>query len=508
MQSLGMILISSKRMDEADQIFKRLTALPDNAFRPVHALFLHQFGNRDEAIKEFEALAKADPSDRTSRTRLVAAYFTAGRIPDATKVLTEALKRNPKDTDALLQRAEMRLKAGSAEDAASDVKQVLSLNPDSAIGHVLSAKVYLAQGLTKNQQDELHAAIRLNPSLLAARIALATSFLSGGQAKAALGVMDETPANQKTDYSALLTRNWVLLAMGNLTEAAPGVQKTLGVRSQEAVYQAAVLHYLQKDYAGVRVLVDELLKRGDTDPWIPQLMMDAYAAQRESSKGLERLKDISAAHPGSAPLHHLLGQWLVRAGDTAAGRKAFEKAAEVDPAFVQAKLSMAQLDLDQGHVEVARQNLKSFLQTQPANVEALLLAARADISSGDRPSVIARYHAVLAIDNSNVIALNNLAYMLLAEKPDEALKFAQMAVERSPESAFAQDTLGWVYFRKGLYTMAVPHLQTAVEKEPTARRQFHLGMCYIKAGEQTKGQNIVNRALQKEPTLSKTELVW
>jgi hypothetical protein len=49
-------------MDEAEQIFKRLAALPDKALRPIHALFLFQFGNRGDAIREFESLIKADPA--------------------------------------------------------------------------------------------------------------------------------------------------------------------------------------------------------------------------------------------------------------------------------------------------------------------------------------------------------------------------------------------------------------------------------------------------------------
>src|SRR5262245_46935643 len=124
LQNLGAILVSGKRMDEADQIFKQLATLPEKSFKPLHALFVYQLGRREEAVKEFEALAKSDPADRGARTRLVAAYFSVRRFSDAEKVLMDALKRNPKDTDALLQRAEMRLQSGKTDDAEQDLKQV------------------------------------------------------------------------------------------------------------------------------------------------------------------------------------------------------------------------------------------------------------------------------------------------------------------------------------------------------------------------------------------------
>src|SRR5262245_9594465 len=83
LQNIGAILVSTKRLDEAEQTFKQLSALPEKSFKPLHALFLYQFGRREDAVKEFEALAKSDPSDRAARTRLVAAYFSLHRVSDA-----------------------------------------------------------------------------------------------------------------------------------------------------------------------------------------------------------------------------------------------------------------------------------------------------------------------------------------------------------------------------------------------------------------------------------------
>lgn len=58
---------------------------------------------------------------------------------------------------------------------------------------------------------------------------------------------------------------------------------------------------------------------------------------------------------------------------------------------------------------------------------------------------------MLAIDGSNLFALNNLAYALALDDPDEALKFAEKAVEIAPDEPTVQDTLGWVCYRKGMY---------------------------------------------------------
>jgi len=118
------------------------------------------------------------------------------------------------------------------------------------------------------------------------------------------------------------------------------------------------------------------------------------------------------------------------------------------------------------------------------------------------------YRAILAMEPTNLIALNNFAYRLAETAPDEALKFAQQAAEMAPDEPSIQDTLGWIYYHKGMYSMAVPHLRASVDKQPNPRRQFHLGMSYLKTGDQASGQKLVREALQKDPNLAKTEQGW
>jgi tetratricopeptide (TPR) repeat protein len=101
------------------------------------------------------------------------------------------------------------------------------------------------------------------------------------------------------------------------------------------------------------------------------------------------------------------------------------------------------------------------------------------------------------------MALNGLAYLLAdqANQPDEALKFAQQAKELAPYDPYVDDTLGWVYYCKGLYPVAVKHLEAAVAREPSARRKYHLAMSYFKSGDRPRGTALLNQALKMDSTL-------
>jgi len=236
--------------------------------------------------------------------------------------------------------------------------------------------------------------------------------------------------------------------------------------------------------------------------------MEAYAAQKELPKGTARLKEIVASHPGSAALQTLLGEWYLRVGNSVEAKPAYEAAAVADHSFLPAELSLAQMEIVAGRNDAARQKLNAVLAADPKNVSALLLSAGAGEAMGAHSDVISTYRTVLNIDSSNLFALNNLAYALAVDNPDEALKFAQEAVEIAPDNPTVQDTLAWVYYRKGLYSMAARFLKTALDKEATPQRQFHLGMTYLKMGDEATGQRMVRAALVKDPGLAKTEQGW
>src|ERR1035438_9261519 len=220
------------RKQEAEVTFKRLSSLPDRTFRAYHAIFLFQGGRRDEALKEFEALARQDPADRVVRTRLAAAYQSMNRLPDARKLLSDALKKNPKDLDALLQRGEILLSDGKYSEAEADLNQVLHLRPDAPEVHYALAKLYQARGATLRQRQELSEALRLKPYLLTARLELAASLIQENAGNAALGVLDGAPQDQKNLIAFVEQRNWALLGTRQLAEARKEVDRGLG-RSEE-----------------------------------------------------------------------------------------------------------------------------------------------------------------------------------------------------------------------------------------------------------------------------------
>ena len=118
------------------------------------------------------------------------------------------------------------------------------------------------------------------------------------------------------------------------------------------------------------------------------------------------------------------------------------------------------------------------------------------------------YQKALKINPKFHPAANNLAY-LHAEKGenlDEDLSLAQSAKEQVQDDPHISDTLGWVYYKKNIYSRAVTHLQEAIEELPNnAVVHYHLGMAFSKSGDKAMAKKELKRALQLNPKFSGAE---
>jgi tetratricopeptide (TPR) repeat protein len=159
---LAQLQLGGGHKEDAEKTLAALSALPDRQYRPLHAIFLFEQGKQDEALREFEAQAKADPNDREAFRRLTSAYFFSKRFPDAEKTVNAALKKNSKNTEALIARSRLYIITARFSEAERDLNQILKVQPDSAISHYLLSRVHQAKGEQLQRRDQLGEALRLD----------------------------------------------------------------------------------------------------------------------------------------------------------------------------------------------------------------------------------------------------------------------------------------------------------------------------------------------------------
>jgi tetratricopeptide (TPR) repeat protein len=96
-------------------------------------------------------------------------------------------------------------------------------------------------------------------------------------------------------------------------------------------------------------------------------------------------------------------------------------------------------------------------------------------------------------------AANNLAwnYAEHGGNIDVALALAHTAKEQLPDNPSVSDTLGWIYYKKSIYTKAIGLLQESAEKRPhNPVYHYHLGMAYLNNSDTALAKQALSRALQ------------
>jgi tetratricopeptide (TPR) repeat protein len=452
-------------------------------------------------VTELEKIHALNVDDRAIRRRLVAAYLAVGRTADAEKLLAAALKKNPRDTDALLGRSSLLLASGDLSRAAEDLNRVIEQDFTSAEAYYLLASLHRLRGNKNSSRQALGEAVRMNAEFLAARIELSRVLLDTDP-KASLDVASQAPSWQKREPVWIAQRNWALLATGDKAGFARGVAEGIAMaRSPDLLLQDAVVKLQNRDVQAARVVLEESAKRYPEDTRALELLAQTYETENQLAAGIRRLKEHAAAYPRSAPVQYLLGRWLQRAGSLSEARHAFAAAKQANSSFWQADLAIARVHLAENKVNDARFVLTPLLDHPQAAPQARLLLASAAEKSGARTEAVGHYRRILEQEPDHVFALNNLAYLLAehVNSPDEALRFAQRAQELAPDDPTVNDTIGWVYFRKGVYDSAIQYMESSVKRQPNATRHAHLAIAYAKRGDRNRAMEHVSAAVRMSP---------
>jgi len=110
-----------------------------------------------------------------------------------------------------------------------------------------------------------------------------------------------------------------------------------------------------------------------------------------------------------------------------------------------------------------------------------------------------RYEEILALDPEAAVAANNLAWIYAQGRGslDIALHLAQTAKVKLPEQPEVNDTLGWIYYKKGLSTLAISTFKESLASQPkNPTFLYHLGLAYAQNGEKEEARQSLERALK------------
>jgi tetratricopeptide (TPR) repeat protein len=363
---------------------------------------------------------------------------------EAAKAFQEVLKLSPSSPATLIRLADVQASLGNLPAAEEAAAQAFKNQPQDATIRLLFAKILLKRGKLKEADTQLATLVKSDPNSVHIRLALADLAWARGEVAKASEMYDFAFQHKPDSY-----------------EAIAGLTKTDLAQKKEAAARSRIEMQLQARPHDI-----ELLNLGSA----------FFNTIGDFPRSISLLQQLIKADPSQLVAYQELGAIYLAQGQLDDAVKQYEQAARDPKAEVAAAATtMAGILLGlQGKPEEARK----------------------------------RYERAIALDPQAAVAANNLAfdYAETATNLDIALNLAQTAKARMPKSGEVSDTLGWIYYKKGLTTLAMTNLNEAAAQSPSNPIiQYHLGLAYLKSGDRAGARKSFQQALKLNPQFEAAE---
>lgn len=501
----GLIQFRSDDKDAAEETFRAVSDIAKGDRRLLYGYVLAVNGKLDEAIAEFEKRVADDPEHRAARTALVAAHRRAGNIEAAAGVLTDRLEAEPGDHQTLLARAQVYLDAVMLDKAEDDLHSLINKDPRMVAARFLLTRVHRARGDLALQQAELERVLKLNVIHLQARLELAQSLLASGSALAAVELLLETPTTQREQPRVQAAMVSAYLGAQDYSAARAVIDKGLEQAPNAQYYQLdGILRELENDPEGARRSYEKALELYPPHVMALQALFANCVRANQLDVGIALIQRHADKYPKVSAIQLAVGRLLQTVARPNLARQTFERTLAANENAIDAKLAIAELDQQQGALDKAQAAITEVLEIAPRNAAALLLQATQHDRRREVDESVAMYYKVLELRPNSVVALNNLAYRTASHynQVDKGLEYAERAKAIAPNHHAVNDTLGLIYYLKGIYPTAVEYFNEALERNPrNPEAHFHLAMVYAKMGRDSESRQFYDKGMLLAPDI-------
>ena len=465
------------------------------------ALILRQLKDYDAAKEYVLKCIHLAPEERGYVILLGEIHMLSGDEDTALEIYQDVLEQAPNQSRIRLIVSTILIKKKRFDEAHNQLDILIQKDPNLVIAHYYRGRVLIEQGKVGPAEQSFLRALELNEKMEPALLSL------GG-----------------------------LYQMQRKYESAVEVyERHLGFYPSNNVIRERLinLYYELGQKEKAEKLTEELKSLSKPGDPGRQALGLIYLRHGRLEESIAELELIVSAWPEDEKSRYYLAIAYQENGQLDEALEQFSKIIETSSLFGNARLQMAYILSEQEKYEQAIEILNKAMEIQQENIDLHLMAANVyeaqeeyekaiDVirrgleqdgknvrlifrlgvmldKTGHKEACIVEMRRVLEIDADNADALNYIGYTYAEQgiRLDEAMELIQRALKIKPDSGYIIDSLGWVYYQKGLYDEALEMLEQAASltpDDPTIRE--HLGDVYFKKGDYGKSLEMYKMALR------------
>jgi len=497
-------------------------------------------GDFEKAIEYHEKAIKIDPESLFLKRELALVYAQQNNKDKALAIINKILKNNPDDVETLILSGKIHhnlkntvaakkiyqkvieidksrekiylilgglyIKDNEMSDALNVFRQLVHHFPASYPGRFFLGKIHSQKGNYKDAEKQLKKAIALQSELVEPRFELLNIYRAQGK--------KQNPEKIYKIYKDILKKNpnnvRATLELGNYYHERGKIRDAeklfidLGQRSKSKF--AIILNIFQlyldkKKYNAAITILEGMLKGAPESSDIHHVAGMAFYGKKDNDKAMVHFKKVK---PGSrfyqdAIVH--ISYLYQEKGDMKNAINHLKEAINKTPDDPELFYYLSMFYEDIQKFKDAVTALKKAIEISPNEEKFLFRLGVVYDKWNKKEDSIKTMKAVIKLNPEHTNALNYLGYTYadLGINLDEAERLIKEALKHKPNDGYITDSLGWVYFKKGLFAKALNLLKKAVELVPDDPIMLeHLGDAYHKTNDRVNALKFYKRSLKNK----------
>ncbi|HEY2382181.1 MAG TPA: tetratricopeptide repeat protein [Terriglobia bacterium] len=420
----------------------------------------------------------------------------------AVLMFERAINIDPKKVYAFIRLGSVRMAQNRYSDAEENLLRAREIEPTdkgtigalvafySATNDVKKTETYIKEGLELDATDGdfLRLAVRFYDAL--GRLEDVEKILKEVQEKTS----DPAPSLLLADIYE--TKKRPSDALKTLTDAQQKFPKNADVAGKRAV----ILMSTQPDEA--RKEIDRLIKAEPQNPLGHVLLgeLQYTAGQYDAAEATLSVNPaLDSPYPGP---HYWLGEIARRKGNTEEAISHFQKSAAVNHlGYVPARIALAEIFLERGKADDAREEIGKALQTDPDNVRARLFIVSLGIIEKKFPEAEQQLTALEKAQPQNSDVIRERALFEASRgRGADAQKNLEHALELQPASLEYLRELTALDVENKQVDKAIQRINAIADNDKGAPHYELLGSLYLLAGKSRDAEDAYKKAIEKDPS--------
>jgi putative PEP-CTERM system TPR-repeat lipoprotein len=531
---VAVTLLKQGRFDDAiTEIRKVVSRNPRNAYAyNILGSALLARGDYDDGMVALNRATEIDPELADAHLKKGLFQLSQGEAIAGESDLIRAVEAAPEVLNSRLLLVTHYLRQKDYSAAIDSLNEGLSNDKSDALLYNYLAAAFFAQKKNDQAIAALESAIQVNPEYLTPYFNLAAFYASQSKYDAAIAQYRSVLAIDSKNLRSLLSLASIYNVMGDDTAEAEtfrqleatATEKGLVAAVQyklrnnqfdealEAIDAGLTLHsssaqlleakgfllIQQKRYDDAALAFTQLSgvapEKGNT------FLVQLYLIQGQTKKAEDLIADLLASE-GDADYPYILSSGLlIRQGKVAQAQSILELGIEKSLNVNRLKLQLGRFYEGQSKQQAAEDVYQELIKTAPEYAPAYTLLGSLKEKTNRKGEALDLYKKAVRLDETNVSALNNLAYLLADNfgEAEEALTYAMSAYRLKPNDPRVMDTLGFVLLANEQNEEALKLLQMAYSQlsdVPTVA--LHLAQAKIRSGLKKDARSLLEQVVLK-----------